>query len=156
VNLLLVLMATAVVAGCGTTTPLGRFVHVRPLPQVTPLAGQTPRDQQWDVKDCQAEAGARTDYNPSDSPFANLLRRVFFWGASGAAVGGTIEGGFPTVVDSSEASTGLVVGASTGGAVGAATSWAGSSPYERAWVACMQARGYRIEPPETDATPARP
>jgi hypothetical protein len=149
----LALGLAAAINGCASS-PVTRFVHVNPPPRVTALAGQTPRDQQWDITDCQAEAGSRTDYNPSDSPFANLLRRVFFWGTSGAALGGTVEGGFPTVIDESEASTGLIVGASAGGAVGAATSWTGSSRYERAWVSCMESRAYRVEPPEATAPPA--
>jgi hypothetical protein len=144
----------AVVGGCATG-PLASFTSVTPLPTVMALQGQSPRDQEWDVKDCQAEAGYRTDYSPTDSPFANLVRRVFFWGTAGAAVGGTVDG-FPTVVDASEASTGLIAGASAGGAVGAASSWAGQSRYEREWIACMLSRGYAIAPPGAEAPAAPP
>ena len=117
--------------------------------------GQTPRDQAWDVRDCQAEAGSRTNYSPTDSPLGNLFQKLFFWGTAGAALGGTIDG-FPVLVAStrssaalSEASTGLIVGASTGGAVGAATSWQAQSRYERAWAQCIESRGYTIGSPTT-------
>jgi hypothetical protein len=74
---------------------------------------------------------------------ANLFQKLFFWGTAGAAVGGTIDG-FPTIVDQSTASTGLLVGASTGGATGGALSIGGQSRYERAWAACMRAKGYGV------------
>jgi len=143
----------AVAAGCASS-PIDAarsFAHVTPLPNVFAQQGQSARDQDWDVKDCQAEAGNKTNYSPTDSPMANLFRNVFFWGTAGAALGGTIDG-LPTVVastvgPSSEASTGLIVGASTGGAVGAAASWKGQNRYERAWAACIESRGYSIIPP---------
>jgi hypothetical protein len=142
-----------VLAGCAST-PIDAarsFAHVTPLPKVVALQGQSARDRDWDVKDCQAEAGNKTNYSPTDSPMANLFRNVFFWGTAGAALGGTIDG-LPTVVSStagpsSEASTGLIVGASTGGAVGAASSWKGQNRYERAWAACIESRGYGISAP---------
>src|SRR5262245_53700435 len=140
-------------AGCASS-PIDaarRFASVKPLPAVVARDGQSAKDQAWDVKDCQAEAGHKTNYSPTDSPMANLFRQVFFWGTAGAALGGTVDG-FPTVVastvgPSSEASTGLIVGASTGGAVGAATSWKAETRYERAWAACIEARGYAIAGP---------
>ncbi len=125
--------ASALATGCSVT----------PLPPSTPAQAQTPVQQKLDRQDCAAEAGSRTDYSPSDSPMANLFRRVFFWGTAGAALGGTIDG-LPTSVNS-EASTGLIVGASTGGAVGVAASLGGQPRFERAWVACMRERGYAIE-----------
>ena len=143
----------AIAAGCASN-PIDSaraFAHVRPLPKVVALQGQSARDQEWDVVDCQAEAGNKTNYSPTDSPMANLFRNVFFWGTAGAALGGTIDG-LPTVVAStagptSEASTGLIVGASTGGAVGAAASWKAQNRYERAWAACIESRGYAIATP---------
>ena len=50
------------------------------------------------MKDCQAEAGYRTHYSPTDSPLGNLFQKLFFWGTAGAALGGTIDG-FPGIVD---------------------------------------------------------
>lgn len=147
------LALAGLLAGCasGPLESARSFASVTPLPKVTALQGQSTRDQAWDIADCQAEAGHKTNYSPTDSPMANLFRNLFFWGTSGAALGGTIDG-FPTVVGSSQASTGLIVGASTGGAAGAAASWKGQTRYERAWAQCIESRGYAIVPPA--ATPS--
>ena len=51
------------------------------------------------------------------------------------------EGG---IVDASTPSAGLIAGASAGGVTGAALSVSGQSRYERAWAACVRARGYAI------------
>jgi len=139
------LAAAVLLAGCasGTLEPLRLLGSVTRLPSVVALEGQSPSDQEWDVKDCQAEAGYKTHYSPTDSPLGNLVQKVFFWGTAGAALGGTIDG-FPAVVGESTASTGLIVGASVGGVTGAALSASGQSQYERAWAACVRARGYAI------------
>jgi hypothetical protein len=145
----------ALLGGCASS-PIDSaraFASVTPLPPVVAQHGQSSRDQEWDVRDCQAEAGYKTNYSPSDSPLGNLFQKLFFWGTAGAALGGTVDG-FPTFVTSSEASTGLIVGASTGGAVGAASSWHGGTPYERAWAACIESRGYAIVP--TGSAPPAP
>jgi hypothetical protein len=139
--------AAALQAGCasGTLEPVWSLGSVTRLPAVVALEGQSPSDREWDVKDCQAEAGYKTHYSPTDSPLGNLFQKIFFWGTAGAALGGTIDG-FPTIVDSSTASTGLIVGASVGGVTGAALSVSGQSRYERAWAACVRARGYDLDP----------
>jgi hypothetical protein len=143
-------VGAALVAGCasGTLEPVRSLGSVTRLPAVVALEGQSPSDQEWDVKDCKAEAGYRTHYSPTDSPLGNLFQKIFFWGTAGAALGGTIDG-FPVIVDSSTASTGLLAGASAGGATGAALSASGQSRYERAWAACVRARGYALDPEAT-------
>jgi len=128
------LASAALLAGCS----------VVPLPKSTAARGQSPRDQDWDVKDCQAEAGYRTGYSPTDSPLANFFQKVFFWGTAGAAVGGLITG-LPASV-SSQASEGLIAGAGAGGITGNALSWSGQTRFERAWAACMESRGYTVAP----------
>ena len=128
------LASAALLAGC----------TVVPLPKSTAARGQSPRDQDWDVKDCQAEAGYRTGYSPTDSPLANFFQKVFFWGTAGAAVGGLITG-LPASV-SSQASEGLIAGAGAGGITGTALSWSGQTRFERAWGACMESRGYTVVP----------
>ena len=147
----------ALISGCasGSLESVTSIGHVTPLPAVVAQEGQSPRDQEWDVKDCQAEAGYQTNWSPTDSPLANLFQKLFFWGTAGAALGGTVDG-LPTFVDSSTASTGLIVGASTGGAVGGVSSWGGQGRYERAWAACIQSRGYRLVPPPAAGAGARP
>lgn len=146
-----VLATAAALAGCASDAldSVRAFGSVKKLPPVTALQGQSAWDQQWDVKDCQAEAGYKTNYSPTDSPMANLFQKIFFWGTAGAAVGGTASG-FPGIVDTSTASTGLIVGSSVGGATGTALSFNGQSSYERAWAACIQSRGYQV-----DAAPSR-
>jgi hypothetical protein len=140
----------ALLAGCasGTLESVGSLGSVTRLPAVVALEGQSAADQEWDVKDCKAEAGYKTHYSPTDSPLGNLFQKIFFWGTAGAALGGTIDG-FPAVVGESTASTGLLAGASAGGATGVALSVSGQSLYERAWAACVRARGYAVE---TEAT----
>jgi hypothetical protein len=142
------LLLGGLIAGCASN-PIDSarsFASVTPLPKAVAQQGQSARDQEWDFKDCQAEAGYRTNYSPTDSPMANLFRNVFFWGTAGASLGGVVDG-FPTIVDASTPSTGLIVGASTGGAVGVVTSWKGQTRFERAWAACMESRGYGLVPP---------
>jgi hypothetical protein len=146
--------AAALLAGCasGTLESVRSLGSVTRLPSVVALQGQSVSDREWDVKDCQAEAGYRTHYSPTDSPLGNLSQKLFFWGTAGAALGGTIDG-FPTIVDASTASTGLIVGASVGGVAGAALSVSGQSRYERAWAACVRARGYALD---AEARPSPP
>ena len=146
--------AAALLAGCasGTLESVRSLGSVTRLPSVVALEGQSAADQEWDVKDCKAEAGYKTHYSPTDSPLGNLFQKLFFWGTAGAALGGTIDG-FPTIVDASTASTGLIVGASVGGATGAALSASGQSRYERAWAACVRARGYAIDAEARPSTP---
>ena len=117
---------------------------VVPLPKTAATQGQSARDQDWDVRDCQAEAGYRAGYSPTDSPLGNFFQKVFFWGTAGAAVGGLITG-LPASV-ASQASEGLIAGAGAGGITGTVKSWSGQTRFERAWVACMESRGYTVVP----------
>jgi hypothetical protein len=128
----LALLAALLAPGC----------TVARLPEAQALRDQTPTRQRLDVADCKAEVGYRMGYNGDDSPLANGLRSVFVLGASGAAVGGLLTG-LPTSVASS-ASEGLIAGAGAGGIAGSAVSVGASSRFERAWIACMEDRGYRI------------
>jgi hypothetical protein len=144
-----VLATVVLVAGCS----------VVPLPNSTAVRGQTPRERDWDVKDCQAEAGYQTGYSPTDSPLANWFQKLFFWSATGAAVGGTImtvpaaagvNVSGPTLM-SSPTGEAVVAGAGAGAITGTALSWSGQARFERAWVACMESRGYAIVRTEENA-----
>jgi hypothetical protein len=112
------------------------------LPDVAALREQTPEQQRLDVADCKAEVAYRTNYNGDESQLANALRNVFVLGTSGAAVGGLFTG-FPAV-GPSDATEGLIAGAGAGGVAGTAVSVGGFSRFERAWIACMESRGYRV------------
>jgi hypothetical protein len=143
--------AVVLLPGCasGTFDSVRALGSVARLPSVVALEGQRPSEQDWDVKDCQSEAGYATQYSPTDSPLGNLFQKLFFWGTAGAALGGTIDG-FPGIVDASTPSAGLISGASAGGVTGAALGVSGQSRYERAWAACVRARGYALEPGQLD------
>jgi hypothetical protein len=151
------LAAAVLLAGCasGTLEPVRSLGSVTRLPSVVALEGQSPSDREWDVKDCQAEAGYTTHYSPTDSPLGNVFQKLFFWGTAGAALGGTIDG-FPGIVDASTPSAGLIAGASAGGVTGAVLSVSGQSRYERAWAACVRARGYALDTVRNSIEYARP
>ncbi len=137
-----VLSAVALVAGC----------TVVPLPKTMAERHQSPREQDWDVKDCQAEAGYQTGYSPASSPLINWFQRLFFWSTTGAATGlgvMTVAAGAGANVSgttfiSSPVGEAIVAGAGAGAITGTVLSWSGQERYERAWMACMEAHGYTI------------
>lgn len=128
----LLLGAALLVAGCA----------VAKLPSTVALRDQTPTQQRLDAIDCKAEMGNRTNYNGDESPLANFLRNVFVLGTGGAAVGGLVTG-LPVSTEST-ASEGLIAGAGAGGLAGGGISVSGRSRFERAWISCMESRGYRV------------
>ncbi|HKA63549.1 MAG TPA: hypothetical protein VKH83_14045 [Methylomirabilota bacterium] len=141
----LVLLAAALpLGGCATTH---RFVHVGALPATAAVREQTPTQHRLDAIDCKAEMGVATNYNGDDSPLANALRNIFVLGTSGAALGGLVTG-LPVTTEST-ATEGLIAGSGAGAIAGGALSIHGRSRFERAYVACMESRGYRVV-----ATPA--
>jgi hypothetical protein len=84
--------------------------------------------------------GYRTNYNGDDSELANVLRNIFVVGTAGAAVGLVATG----TQSAATASDALIAGGSGGGVAGAALGIGGRSRFERAWIACMESRGYRV------------
>lgn len=131
------LLAVALAAsGCGATK----------LPPPTALRDQTATQQRLDAIDCRAEMGSRLDYNGDDSEALNVLRHVFTLGAAGAAVGG-LATGFSPATGVSSASEGLIAGSGAGVIAGGVLSIGGRSRFERAWIACMESRGYAIVAP---------
>jgi hypothetical protein len=139
-----VLAVVALVAGCS----------VVPLPKAMAVRDQTPREQDWDVKDCQGEAGYRTGYSPTHSPLINWFQRLFFWSTAGAATGVgvmAVAAGAGANVSgatfmSSPAGEAVVAGAGAGAITGTFLSWSGQTRFERMWVTCMESRGYTIVP----------
>jgi hypothetical protein len=126
------LAAALLVAGCA----------VAKLPSTIALRDQTPTQQRLDAIDCKAEMGYRTNYNGDESPLANFLRNVFVLGTGGAAVGGLVTG-LPVSTEST-ATEGLIAGAGAGGLAGGGIGVGGHSRFERAWISCMESRGYRV------------
>jgi hypothetical protein len=144
-----ILVVVALVAGC----------TVAPLPKTMAEHDQSPREQDWDVKNCEAEAGYQTGYSPADSPLVNWFQRLFFWSTAGAATGlgimtvaagagATVSG--PTFM-SSPVGDAIVAGAGAGAITGTVLSLSGQPRFERAWIACMEAHRYTIVPPEGQA-----
>ncbi|HEY7037208.1 MAG TPA: hypothetical protein VID28_00085 [Methylomirabilota bacterium] len=136
----LVLLAAALpLAGCATTH---RVVHVGKLPPTAATQDQSPTQHRLDAIDCKAEMGVATNYNGDDSPLANVLRNVFVLGTSGAALGGLVTG-LPASTEST-ATEGLIAGSGAGAIAGGVLSLGGRGRFERAYVACMEGRGYRV------------
>ena len=115
------------------------------MPTFSALRGQGEREHEWDVADCKAEAGYQARYSPTDSPLANLLQKIFFWGGAGASLGGLITG-LPVSIPAGPATDGLIAGASAGGIVAGVDSLSGQRRFEAAFVACMQAKEYAMTP----------
>jgi hypothetical protein len=130
------LAAALAISGCGATK----------LPPTTALQDQTATQQRLDAIDCRAEMGSRLDYNGDDSEALNVLRHVFTLGAGGAAVGGLATGISPAT-GVSAASEGLIAGSGAGVIAGGVLGIGGRSRFERAWIACMESRGYAIVAP---------
>ena len=126
------LAAALLVAGCA----------VAKLPSTIALRDQTPTQQRLDAIDCKAEMGYRTNYNGDESPLANFFRNVFVLGTGGAALGGVATGLSPAA--SASTSEGLIAGGGAGSLAGGGIGVGGHRRFERAWIACMESRGYRV------------
>jgi hypothetical protein len=130
------LLAALVAAGCGATK----------LPPTAALREQTATQQRLDTIDCRAEVGYRLDYNGDDSEALNVARHIFTLGVAGAALGGVATGLSPATATGS-ASEGLIAGSGAGVIAGGVLGIGGRSRFERAWIACMERRGYAIVAP---------
>ena len=140
------LLLATLLAGCSAA----------PLPRVQAMRDQSPRDQKWDVEECREDAEDVSGYDSTNSPGANLLAKLFFWSTAGAAVGGTITG-IPGTIQG-PATEGLVAGAGAGAIAGGVHGWMSrQGKFERAFVQCMEARGYQVlpkaPPAPSDAAP---
>jgi len=141
----LLVVSALVLAGCATAQ---QAAHVGKLPPTVPARDQTPTQHKLDSIDCKAEMGVATNYNGDDSPFANFLRNIFVMGTAGAAVGG-LATGLPVSTEST-ATDGVIAGSSAGAVAGGAMSVNARTRFERAYISCMESRGYRaVAPPET-------
>jgi hypothetical protein len=130
------LLAVLAAAGCGATK----------LPPTAALREQTATQQRLDTIDCRAEVGYRLDYNGDDSEGLNVARHIFTLGVAGAALGGVATGLSPATATGS-ASEGLIAGSGAGVIAGGVLGIGGRSRFERAWIACMESRGYAIVAP---------
>ena len=129
------LLAALAAAGCGATK----------LPPTAALREQTATQQRLDTIDCRAEVGYRLDYNGDDSEAVYVLRHVFVLGTAGAAVAGVATA--TATASTTAISDALIAGGGAGGVAGTALGIGGRSRFERAWIACMESRGYAIVAP---------
>jgi len=136
-RLAVALTAALAAGGCGATR----------LPPTAALREQTATQQRLDAIDCRAEMGSRLDYNGDDSEALNVLRHVFTVGVAGAAVGWVATGFSPATAMSATAGDGLIAGSGAGVIAGSVLGIGGRSRFERAWIACMESRGYAIVAP---------
>ena len=120
--LVLIVFGVAV-TGCATSTQPGYYAYPKP--------GQTVEQFNRDQYECQAWARQQSGYDPSGAETAK--------GAGVGAVLGALGG----------AAAGAAIGAATGGIGGAViggghTYAQGKDGYDRAYAACMTARGYVV------------
>lgn len=133
---LVVLIFGMTVAGCATTEQPGYFAY----PQRGQAAEQISRDQ----SECQMWAKQQSGFDPSGAETAKgagvgALVGAVVGTAAGAAIGAA----------TGSAGTGAAIGAATGGIGGALSGGASAyarnkDGYDRAYAACMTARGYVV------------
>lgn len=133
---LVVLIFGMTVAGCATTEQPGYFAY--------PQRGQTGEQISRDQYECQMWAKQQSGFDPSGAETAK--------GAGVGAIVGAVVGtaaGAAIGAATGSAGTGAAIGAATGG-IGGALSGGGSAyarnkdGYDRAYAACMTARGYVV------------
>jgi hypothetical protein len=117
---------------------------------VYPAANQSPEQQSRDQQECHGWAMQQTGYNPyatSSAPASGGVLRGAAGGAALGAIGGAIAG---------DAGEGAKIGAVAGGLFGGVRQHRErqqqtyqyqqqSDAYARAFTACMEGRGYRVQ-----------
>lgn len=124
------------VAGCATTEQPGYFAY--------PQRGQSPEQISRDQYECQEWAKQQSGFDPSGAETAK--------GAGVGAVVGAVIGtaaGAAIGAATGSAARGAAIGAATGGIGGALSGGSGAyarnkDGYDRAYAACMTARGYVV------------
>ncbi len=110
-----------------------------------PTKGQTAEQQSRDQNECQAWAKQQTGFDPAKDTGVGAaiggLAGAAVGAAGGAAIGAATGGG---------AGTGAAIGAAAGGIAGIAGGGAigyskSKDGYEKAYAACMGARGYNVQ-----------
>src|SRR6266481_5184780 len=122
------------VAGCFHNVP--RYI-------VTPAKGQSDQQMNNDQFDCNVQAQKQTGYNPDQSLTQGALVGLLVGGAAGAGLGAAA--GAASGIVGTGASIGAIAGGGTGAQLG--------GPYlhdknlnntQRAYYACLEARGYTL------------
>jgi len=130
-------------AGCLAALLAAGCISQVPTYIVAPARGQTPQQMDNDKFACNLQAQNQTGYNPDASLTDGALTGLLVGGALGAGLGAAagVSGGI--------VGTGASVGAIAGGGLGATL----GGPYlydkdlnqtQRAYYACLEARGYTL------------
>jgi hypothetical protein len=132
--------------GCATAPP-------RPTVHAYPARGQSAGQMSADVAHCEAWAKQQTGYDPVADTAKGAAVGTLLGGALGAG-GGAAVGAASGGSVGRGAATGAVVGGVVGGVAGGAYQYSKSKEgYDKAYAACMSARGYATG---ANATPAAP
>lgn len=125
------------VTGCASSQP-------KPDVYVYPTKGQDAEQQARDTSECQTWAQQQSGYDPATETAKGAGFGALLGAAIGAA-GGAAVGAITGTGAGTGAAVGAVVGGIGGGVSGGATQYARSRDgYDRAYSACMSARGYSV------------
>jgi hypothetical protein len=142
-------LMVVLVTGCATTPP-------RPSVHAYPARGQSPDRISQDTAHCESWAQQQTGYDPVAETTKGAVVGTLVGGALGAGGGAAIGAASGGSVGRG-AATGAVVGGVVGGVAGGAYQYSKSREgYDRAYAACMSARGYSTGAGATPHAPPPP
>lgn len=140
-------LAVGLSTGCASTPP-------RPSVYAYPVRGQSAEQMSRDTAHCEAWAKQQTGYDPVAETAKGAVVGTLLGGAVGAGGGAAIGAASGGSVGRG-AATGAVVGGVVGGVAGGAYQYSKSKEgYDKAYAACISARGYATGP--NAAAPAPP
>jgi hypothetical protein len=123
-----------VAAGC---------IHNVPRYIVTPAKGQTDQQMNNDQFDCNLQAQKQTGYNPDKALTDGAIAGLLVGGALGAGLGAAA--GSASGIVGTGASIGAIAGGGTGAQLGGAYLYDKNlNETQRAYYACLDARGYTL------------
>lgn len=137
VTWVVLLMFGVIVGGCASME--------KPNVAAYPTKGQTAEQQSKDMSECQAWAKQQTGFDPAKDTGVGAAVGGLVGAAGGAALGaavGAASGGGAGRGAAIGAAAGGITGIAGGGAIGYSKSKDG---YEKAYAACMGARGYSVQ-----------
>ena len=131
-----VIVFAAALSGCASAP-------ATPSIYAYPAQGQTPQQQAKDTSECQAWAGQQTGWDPATGTAKGAGVGLAIGALTGAALGAAAGAAVGS------AGTGAAIGAAAGGIGGAAVGGGvaytkNKDGYDRAYSACMTARGYVV------------
>ncbi len=128
-------LALLLAAGCATSEPAAI---------VYPAKGQTSVQQSKDTSECQTWAKQQSGYDPTTETAKGAGVGALVGAVGGAAVGAAV-GAASGAGAGRGAATGAVIGGVGGAVGGGAYQYSKTKDgYDRAFAACMSARGYTV------------